>query len=140
MKYVTTYNEALTLRDSINESIIASGRWKNTKTTNLCDVELLHSGEGALPIIAGYEQYYPEHVLQQATEVKNWHEDKNIQIVQSYDDLLEMLELYPEIAVYRRDNNIQTHKENNKVYVYVNELFQEHRDILESFNAKIKDV
>ena len=66
-------------------------------------------------------------------------ETKSIQIIQSNDDCLNMIGDYPEIAVYRKDNNIETIRENGLVYVYVNTLLPEHRILLEQFNAEIKE-
>jgi len=70
-----------------------------------------------------------------------WHDEtKSIQIIQSNDDCLAMLDEYPEIAVYRKENNIETIRENGLVYVYVNTLLTEHRTLLEQFNAEINEA
>jgi hypothetical protein len=69
-----------------------------------------------------------------------WHDEtKSIQIIQSNDDCLNMLGNYPQIAVYRKDNNIETIRENGLVYVYVNTLLPEHRALLEEYNAEINE-
>jgi len=69
-----------------------------------------------------------------------WHDEtKSIQIIQSNDDCLNMLGDYPEIAVYRKENNIESIRENGLVYVYVNTLFPEHRALFEQFNAEINE-
>ena len=69
-----------------------------------------------------------------------WHDEtKSIQIIQSNDDCLNMLGDYPEIAVYRKENNIETIRENGLVYVYVNTLLPEHRTLLEQYNAEINE-
>jgi len=69
-----------------------------------------------------------------------WHDEtKSIQIIQSNDDCLNMLGDYPEIAVYRKENNIETIRENGLVYVYVNTLLPEHRALLEQYNAQINE-
>ena len=69
-----------------------------------------------------------------------WHEaDKTIQVKQSNDDCLAMLNEYPEVGVFRKENNIITYRENGYVYVYVNTLFPEHRALFEQFNAEINE-
>jgi hypothetical protein len=50
-----------------------------------------------------------------------------------------MLGNYPQIGVYRKDNNIETIRENGLVYVYVNTLLPEHRTLLEQYNAEINE-
>jgi len=70
-----------------------------------------------------------------------WHDEtKSIQIIQSNNDCLVMLDEYPEIAVYRKENNIESIRENGFVYVYVNNLFPEHRALFEQFNAEINEA
>ena len=70
-----------------------------------------------------------------------WHDEtKSIQIIQSNNDCLAMLDEYPEIAVYRKENNIETIRENGLVYVYVNTLLPEHRTLLEQYNAEINEA
>ena len=70
-----------------------------------------------------------------------WHEaDKTIQVKQSNDDCLSMLDEYPEVGVFRKQNNIITYRENGFVYVYVNTLFSEHRALFEQFNAEINEA
>jgi len=69
-----------------------------------------------------------------------WHEeDKAIQIVQSNNDCLNMLEEFPEVGVFRKQNNIITYRENGFVYVYVNNLFPEHRALFLQFNSTINE-
>jgi len=69
-----------------------------------------------------------------------WHEaDKKIQVKQSNEDCLAMLDEYPEVGVFRKQNNIITYRENGFVYVYVNTLFPEHRALFEQFNAEINE-
>jgi hypothetical protein len=70
-----------------------------------------------------------------------WHEpEKTIQVKQSNDDCLAMLNEYPEVGVFRKENNIITYRENGFVYVYVNTLFPEHRALFEQFNAEINEA
>jgi len=70
-----------------------------------------------------------------------WHEpEKTIQVKQSNDDCLAMLDEYPEVGVFRKQNNIITYRENGFVYVYVNTLFPEHRALFEQFNAEINEA
>lgn len=69
-----------------------------------------------------------------------WHEpNKSIQVKQSNNDCLAMLDEYPEVGVFRKENNIITYRENGYVYVYVNTLFPEHRALFEQFNAEINE-
>ena len=61
----------------------------------------------------GYKSKYPtfEEADVYTEEELNpvWHDEtKSIQIIQSNDDCLNMIGDYPEIAVYRKENNIET--------------------------------
>lgn len=141
MIYITTKQKAQELLESITDAIKQSGVWRNTKTTKLCDLVEFHSGDCGLPIVHGYESFYPDSVLESAEQMPpDWHEDKQIQIVQSNEDLLSMLEEYPEIAVYRKENNITTYRESGRVYVYVNWILDEHRSIFENYDAEINEM
>jgi hypothetical protein len=51
-----------------------------------------------------------------------------------------MLDEYPEVGVFRKQNSIITYRENGYVYVYVNTLFPEHRALFEQFNAEINEA
>jgi len=67
-----------------------------------------------------------------------WHDEAClIQIVQVNDECLRMLEDYPEIAVYRKQMGIDTHREYGNVYNYVNYILAEHKFLLESYNTNI---
>jgi hypothetical protein len=67
-----------------------------------------------------------------------WHEPSfDKQIKMSFEDNINMLLLYPEIAVYRKTNNIKTYIEDNFTYNYVNTILPEHQAVLEAFNVVI---
>ena len=86
------------------------------------------------------EQYITDFVAV-VDDFPFWHDPtKSIQIIQSNDDCLNMIGDYPEIAVYRKENNIETIRENGLVYVYVNTLLPEHRTLLEQYNAEINEA
>ena len=143
--YISTYNEVTELKDSLNQAIIASGKWDNLITNNLCDVIELKDNKGALPIVAGYEAYYPDYAINEAREIEaheklgyeEWHEDTEIQVFLSHINNANMLVDYPEIGQYRKDNNIITYIEDNGIYVYLNHLNEEHETILNQYNANI---
>ena len=140
MIYITTQTEAEQLLESITTEIKQSGFWRGTMTTKLCDLVEFHSGDWGLPIVSGYESFYPQNIIDNSEQMPaDWHEDKQIQIVQTNEDLLEMLNEFPEIAVYRKQNDIETYMESGKVYLYVNYIMDEHRAILEKFNAEINE-
>jgi hypothetical protein len=102
--------------------------------------------DGTVFFVFGYivkdavtEQYITDY-LEILEEVPRWHEeDKSIQIIQSNNDCLNMLEEYPEVGVFRKQNNIITYRENGFVYVYVNNLFPEHRALFLQFNSTINE-
>ena len=88
------------------------------------------------------EKYITDYIeiVEELPEKPIWHDDNySIQIVQSKDDCLNMLDNYPEIGVYRKDNNIENIRENGFVYIYVNYILPEHILLLEGFNAIINN-
>jgi hypothetical protein len=83
--------------------------------------------------------FFPDY-LQIVDSIPQWHEEeKSIQIIQSNNDCLNMLDEYWQIAQYRKENNIITYRENGMVYVYVNNLFPEHRALFLQFNSTINE-
>lgn len=59
-----------------------------------------------------------------------WHEpSKNIQIYQTFAGFNYTALNMPELAIYRRDNNIITYQESNGFYFYVLNLLPEHREL-----------
>ncbi len=85
------------------------------------------------------EQYITDY-LEIVDSIPQWHEEeKSIQIIQSNNDCLNMLDEYWQIAQYRKENNIITYRENGMVYVYVNNLFPEHRALFLQFNSTINE-
>lgn len=69
--YINTYQVALVLLEEINKTIINSGIWNNTVTNRLCYVLEIKGGNGAIPIVEGYEQFYPEYMISEARELNN---------------------------------------------------------------------
>ena len=85
------------------------------------------------------EQYITDYI-EIVDNFPFWHDEtKSIQIIQSNNDCLNMLKEYPEVGVYRKQNNIDTYVDNNLVYVYVNNLLPEHRLMFEQFNSTINE-
>lgn len=68
-----------------------------------------------------------------------WHFGLDIQVILTYEDNLKLLSEVPELAVYVRNNDIPTIIENGYMYIYANFLLEEHREILEQFNAIINE-
>lgn len=67
-----------------------------------------------------------------------WHDDTaTIQLIQTFEDSLQMLEDFPEIGMYRKQNNLIPIKENGYIYFYLNHLLDEHKTILENYNTQI---
>jgi len=64
---------------------------------------------------------------------------KPIQIVLTNENSILLANAYPELIVYKNENNISTFFENGKVYFYLNFLIQEHREIFLAFGAEIKE-
>lgn len=79
-----------------------------------------------------------EIITVEGTEI--WHEaDMKIQIKMSFENNIKMLESYPEIGVYRKENNIGTYIVNNYTYSYCNYLLDEHRALLTAFGGIINE-
>jgi hypothetical protein len=79
-------------------------------------------------------------IVSELPPLHQWHDEScGIQIYQTYDDSLAMLEEHPDVATYRKENNIETIREFGFVYVYVNWLLPEHRALFESYNATINE-
>ena len=71
---------------------------------------------------------------------ETWHEENmKIQIVMSFENNIKMLEQYPEIGMYRKDNNVGTYIVNNFTYSYCNYLLDEHRALLTAFGGIINE-
>ena len=68
-----------------------------------------------------------------------WHESTSKRIIMSLQDKAEMLRHVPELAVYLKENNIQSYIEGGFIYIYVNFLYEEHEAILLNYNAIIQD-
>jgi hypothetical protein len=70
-------------------------------------------------------------IVSELPPVHQWHDEGcSIQIIQTISDCLKMLRVYPAMAQYKLDNNIEDVEEFGFIYFYVNELFQQHREIL----------
>ena len=76
-------------------------------------------------------------IVDKLPEKPIWHDETvDIQIVQSNDDCLSMLDEFPEIGMYRKENLIETIRENGLVYIYVNFILEDHYNLLMSFGCK----
>ena len=108
----------------------------------ICQYNRKDNNEVVYGIDLQYKDQYPtfEEVEVLTSEETFWHEpEKTIQVKQSNEDCLAMLDEYPEVGVFRKQNSIITYRENGFVYVYVNTLFPEHRALFEQFNAEINE-
>ena len=72
-------------------------------------------------------------------DIHEWHFGLDVQVILTYEDNLKLLSEVPELAVYVRNNDIPTIIENGYIYIYANFLLEEHREILEQFNAVINE-
>jgi hypothetical protein len=123
--------------NALNEHYI-SNLAEGSTTTNFANPVIFMGfgyvlkSEYTLPFFPGY--------LEIVDSIPQWHEEeKSIQIIQSNNDCLNMLDEYWQIAQYRKENNIITYRENGMVYVYVNNLFPEHRALFLQFNSTINE-
>lgn len=83
----------------------------------------------------------PETGEWERIEKIDWHEpDKSIQIILTHQQNTELVIAVPEIAVYRKENDIHVYQDDDFVYSYVDWLLGEHREILEQFGAMINEV
>ena len=78
-------------------------------------------------------------IVEELPILHNWHFGLDIQVILTYEDNLKLLSEVPELAVYVRNNDIPTIIENGYMYIYANFLLEEHREILEQFNAIINE-
>jgi hypothetical protein len=130
--------------NTLNQEWIKQYRIDNPKdktTTKYIDVVELFEFEYVLKDSIT-EQYITDYIeiVDELPEKPIWHDETcSIQTLQNNEDCLAMLDAYPEIGVYRKQNNIETIRENGFVYVYVNYILDEHRTLLENFNAKITE-
>lgn len=92
-----------------------------------------------------FDSIITNNYLQKAVDEYNntppadlWHDNNClIQITQSNDDCLQMLEEYPEIALYRKQEGIATFRQYNNIYNYVNYVLVVHYELLKSYNCEI---
>jgi hypothetical protein len=100
-----------------------------------------------------FEHYFNEHFdkifdTQEAYEkwlkfggIEAWHdESQSIQIVLTLEQNTDLVTNVPEIAMYRKQNNIIVHRDEKFVYSYVNWLLEEHESLLLSYGAVINRV
>ena len=67
-----------------------------------------------------------------------WHDNTcNIRIKMANINNLLMLQSYPELGVYIKENSINSVIDSNYTYIYVNNILQEHRMLLEAYGANI---
>ena len=122
---------------ALNNDYIANLPQGST-TTNYAN-PFIFNGFGYVIMDSYTLPFFPDYI-EVVNSLPLWHDEtKSIQIIQSNDDCLNMIGDYPEIAVYRKDNNIETIRDNELVYVYVNTLLPEHRALLEQYNAQINE-
>ena len=122
---------------ALNNDYIANLPQGST-TTNYAN-PFIFNGFGYVIMDSYTLPFFPDYI-EIVDSLPFWHDPtKSIQIIQSNDDCLNMIGDYPEIAVYRKENNIETIRDNELVYVYVNTLLPEHRALLEQYNAQINE-
>jgi len=124
--------------NALNEHYI-SNLPQGSTTTNYAN-SFIFSGFGYVVKDDYTTPFFPNYIAY-VDSLPIWHEaDKTIQVKQSNDDCLSMLDEYPEVGVFRKENSIITYREKGYVYVYVNTLFPEHRALFEQFNAEINEA
>ena len=86
------------------------------------------------------EPYFQDcEIVDEIPPEHEWHFGLDVQVILTYEDNLKLLSEVPELAVYVRNNDIPTIIENGYIYIYANFLLEEHREILEQFNAVINE-
>lgn len=83
-----------------------------------------------------YKYLYPDFVEVEVLDPNDiWHDDtKVIQLVQTQEGFNWTSMNLPELAMYRKTNNIITYQYDGKFYFYVNFLLDEHRNLFETNN------
>jgi hypothetical protein len=77
-------------------------------------------------------------IVEEIPPQHEWHEPTmSIQIVMNYEDNLKLLADIPELAMYRKINDIHSYIENGNCYIYVNYILEEHQSIFQNYNAII---
>lgn len=123
---------------ALNNDYIANLPQGST-TTNYAN-PFIFNGFGYVIMDSYTLPFFPDYI-EIVDSLPIWHEaDKTIQVKQSNDDCLAMLDEYPEVGVFRKENSIITYREKGYVYVYVNTLFPEHKALFEQFNAEINEA
>jgi len=80
------------------------------------------------------EQHITDYVEIVDELPSDWHEpDKNYQVMMTIEQALQLAEDVPEMAVYRKQNGIQLHKDETHRYFYVNYFEPGHREFLEQY-------
>lgn len=91
-------------------------------------------GEQVFGIDMMYKTQYPDFVEVEVLDPNDiWHDDtKVIQLVQTQEGFNWTSMNLPELAMYRKTNNIVTYQYDDKFYFYVNFLLPEHRTLFET--------
>ena len=139
--YKTTIEKCNELAQIINDTFITQYRIDNPNDniTQRYFTPQIISGYGYIMKDSYTEQFVNEADVIEVVELggestTDWHEtDKDFQIFLTYQESVELTEEYPELAQYRKDNNILSHKEEEGVYFYVNYFKEGHRDVLEVY-------
>jgi hypothetical protein len=91
-------------------------------------------GEQVFGIDMMFKSQYPDFLEVEVLDPNDiWHDDtKVIQLVQTQEGFNWTSMNLPELAMYRKTNNIVTYQYNGDFYFYVNFLLPEHRTLFET--------
>lgn len=146
IKY-TTYEQAKAKQDYIYDLCRINGIFSQNVTAYCEVLSNSNNTEFYIPIMIERTQGYGfseedfTHTIDMETLSEDiWHDEtKPIQIKMSYNDNINMLVAYPEFGMYRKQNNIETYTYKNYTYFYVNYILDEHRVLLNMYNAIITE-
>ena len=138
--YKTTIEKCNQLAQLINDTFITQHRIHNPNdniTQRYFNPQII-LGYGYILKDSYTEQFVNEaDVIEVVEELPTeWHEpDADFQIFLTYQKSVELTEEHPELAQYRKDNNILSHKEEEGVYFYVNFFEPGHRELVENYGT-----
>ena len=80
-------------------------------------------------------------IASEAITVKEsvWHEQTALRIFQKHQDTNDMIDAMPDIVEYFKQSGMTRYSTEKGNYWYVNFILEEHRQLLESFNAVITE-
>jgi hypothetical protein len=75
------------------------------------------------------------NLLKYGVPIAAFHEEKIYQIFMTYEQSSRLSEDVPEMAMYRKANNIALHREREGVYMYLNFWEEGHRELLSQYST-----